>query len=724
MKYRFIIAFSSLIVSSGAVAGIRLGGLDQAFETGGELLSASQSQAWPRTERLPRDPVLLAQAVPTINGQTGAGASSPATNARSGPLPADLSALRYFARRGDTVRLQAETARLRALYPNWVPPKDPLADQPGGDPQIDAMWKLFAEKRFDEVRKAIAERQKTDSSWQVPDDLAAMLKQAEVHEALVKASELKQYGSVIETASRNPELLTCNDVDALWRVAEAFAKTGRPERSRDAYGYILTNCTVPAERLATVQKASNLLPPAMLDGLLAMEKPDATGKPEFEGLRDDLARRFVAEATDKPSMALSGVWLDRLRHLAETRQSAADALLLGWYSFRRNMPGEAEKWFRFAHEKQDSASASQGLALILQSRKDFAAAEQVMYGWRNSSDEARSSYLAAATNLLAQVPPVAIQSDVLERMATETASAKDANTAQQFGWYARAFQQPQLALKWFELALSWKPDDEPSAYGVAVTADELKMPAEVKRIQALWAARSPRIAALSERPPGVVASAEPSRNGVRREVVLNDADRDGSGSLADGRRDTAPRPSPKHRGAGAVGCRSLLNARDLSQDEALTQGWCLMKADRAAEAVEAFDHALGSAQAKVRSDASYGKSLAYMRLGLTNNAAFAATNSDLDSTKATELQVALLADRAVASFQARRYSETINLLDRRARLATERVDLMVLRGYVYLNLKRYGDAKRVFESLAAIGNPDGVKGLADVRNAMDPSHTG
>jgi cellulose synthase operon protein C len=149
-----------------------------------------------------------------------------------------------------------------------------------------------------------------------------------------------------------------------------------------------------------------------------------------------------------------------------------------------------------------------------------------------------------------------------------------------------------------------------------------------------------------------------------------------------------------------------------------------MKANRAAEAVEAFNNALNSSEANARSDAAYGKTLAYMRMGLTNNAAFAATNQDLSSAKATELQVALLADRAVASFQARRYSETINLLDRRARLASERVDLMVLRGYVYLNLKRYGDAKRVFQSLAAIGNRDGLKGLADVRNAMDPSHSG
>jgi hypothetical protein len=37
---------------------------------------------------------------------------------------------------------------------------------------------------------------------------------------------------------------------------------------------------------------------------------------------------------------------------------------------------------------------------------------------------------------------------------------------------------------------------------------------------------------------------------------------------------------------------------------------------------------------------------------------------------------------------------------------------MALRGYAYLKLKRYGDARRVFEALAAIGNTDGQRGVA------------
>lgn len=704
MKYPVVIGLSSLMLSGGAIAAYSIGLPSDTVQLLTEDGAPSQSDVLPRTDRLPHDVVLVAQSAPSSADQGQARSSV----AKSAPLPADLSALRYFAGRGDNVRLEAEIARLKALYPGWTPPENPLADLREGDPQLDAMWKLFGEQRFDDLRKAIAERQKADSSWQVPEDLAAMLKQVDARQSLATASALKQYNTVIETASLNPSLLTCKDVDVLWMVAEAFAKTDRPERSFDAYRYILTNCTGLPERLATIQKASLLLSPTIVDQLLAMERPDVAGKPEFDSLRDDLARRFVSDAAEKPDSSVPTIWLERLKKLGETEQRASDALLLGWYSFRHGATSEAEKWFRIAHDKQDSASSAQGLALVLQARKDFASAENVMYPWRDNSDEAKQAYLAAATNLLAQEPPIVVASDVLQRIATETALAKNADTAQQFGWYARAFQQPQLALKWFSLAVSWKPDDEPSAYGLAITADELKMPAEVSRLQTLWAGRSMRIAALGERKRTTVTPV--TSNGGRVSSKAGEAGRS--------------YPSAVRQTRAQTSCAVTMAARNLSPEESLAQGWCLMNANRAPEAVEAFDSASKSAETKVRSDAAYGKSLAYLRMGLINNAAFAATNRDLDSAKATELQVALLADRAVASFQARRYSETINLLDRRARLASERVDLMVLRGYVYLNLKRYGDAKRVFQSLAAIGNRDGVKGLADVREAISPGHSG
>lgn len=679
---------------------------------------------------------------------TQAGGQAPQTQTAQAPAPratqpassdmpeVDLSALRYFAARGDTQRLQAEIARLRTLYPNWTPPADPLAIPENGDPRLDAMWQLYTDGRYAEVRKAIADRQQAEPGWQPPDNLTGMLSLAEARQRLVNASDLKQYATVVDTAANNPGLLTCGEVDVLWRVADAFANTDRMGRARDAYLYILNNCTVASDRLATVQKASALLPAEMMDDLLAKEKPGADGQLEFEPVKNDLARQFVAKAGEKEGVTAPSAYVMRLQRLAETDKLASDALLLGWYNIRQKNMAEAEKWFRKAREEEDSASASQGLALALIDRNEPREAEDVMYKWRKASDDALATYLAATANLLALEPPVVLPPDVLQRIAAETVARKDAATAQQFGWYSLAFRQTPLALQWFSTALGWKPDDEPSAYGMAVSYHDLRNLAGLRGIQQQWGGRSQRIAdvgtarmvdqsgqmvapvtappvvaqvtappvqtavpqgetAVVYNPP-VVQQSEPSRKQARRPVQVQ--------------RETSAASRPRS-------CAAYPDPQRLPPQQALDLGWCLMETNRPAEALKAFESAIESGQSNVKSDAAYGQSLAYLRMGLTDHAAVSATKSRMDRPRATELQVSILADRAVSAFGSKRYAETLLLLDQRARLADERTDLMVLRGYSYLAMRRYGEAAQIFESLTAIGNKDGIRGLAAVRAA-------
>lgn len=669
--------------------------------------------------------------------QTAQAPGPRATQPASADMPeVDLSALRYFAARGDTQRLQAEIARLRALYPNWTPPADPLAIPENGDPRLDAMWQLYTDGRYAEVRKAIADRQQAEPGWQPPDNLTGMLSLAEARQRLVNASDLKQYTTVVDTAANNPSLLTCGEVDVLWRVADAFANTDRMGRARDAYLYILNNCTVASDRLATVQKASALLPAKMMDELLAKEKPGADGQLEFEPVKNDLARQFVAKAGEKEGIAVPSAYVMRLQRLAETDKLASDALLLGWYNIRQKNMAEAEKWFRKAREEEDSASASQGLALALIDRNEPREAEDVMYKWRKASDDALATYLAATANLLALEPPVVLPPEVLQRIAAETVAQKDAATAQQFGWYSLAFRQTPLALQWFSTALGWKPDDEPSAYGMAVSYHDLRNLAGLRGIQQQWGGRSQRIADVGtarmvDQPgqavapitappvvaqvtappvqtnapqgetavvynPPVVQQPEPSRKQARRPVQVQ--------------RETSAASRPRS-------CAAYPDPQRLPPQQALDLGWCLMETNRPAEALKAFESAIESGQSNVKSDAAYGQSLAYLRMGLTDHAAVSATKSRMDRPRATELQVSILADRAVSAFGSKRYAETLLLLDQRARLADERTDLMVLRGYSYLAMRRYGEAAQIFESLTAIGNKDGIRGLAAVRAA-------
>jgi tetratricopeptide (TPR) repeat protein len=656
----------------------------------------------------------------------------------------DESALRYFAARGDTARLQAEISRLRSLYPTWTPPADPLAVRTNGDPQLENMWQLYAQSRFADVRKAIADRQVAESGWQAPDDLIERLKLAEARVSLTGASDRKDYDVVIRMAAENPSLLTCSEIDVLWRVAEAFAETERQGRARDAYLYVLDNCEDTAARVATVQKASELLPSAMLEDLLAKEKVPAGGQPEFESLRNDLARRFISEAGDDAKLVVGQQYVTRLEQLAEREGLASDALLLGWYAYRRDNLGGAERWFRSAYDKEETASAAEGLALTLVRQKSPLEAENVLYRFRESSEGTKAAYLSAVANLLALDPPPVLQEEVLARMAPVVIAERDADAAQQFGWYARAMRQLPTAAEWFGAALAWKSDDEPSAYGLALTRNDLGNRAGVAALQRAWGGRSERIANLgrpsiaaaeegagyrrqpplpSVRPANRTAEAyppqqdeqpyrEPAQRSVQQPRPQRTAALEQPLDVQPSAR-RSPRSAQASSGPPSGGC-ALRELRQTDPDQALSRGWCLMDLNRPLEAVKAFEVASNSASDVVRSDASYGRSLAYLRAGLTDQASVAAAAAKQTNSRAVELQSAILANRAQSSFSLGRYREALIALDQRAQITPEQTDLMILRGYAYLNVGRTPDARRIFQALASTGNRDGQRALAEL----------
>jgi cellulose synthase operon protein C len=687
-----------------AARSSRLQQQQPAFQTVGE--KAPVFREIKRPSEPPLDTVVTAATAPTV----------------------DESALRYFASQGDTARLQAEISRLKALYPDWTPPKDPLAIPQNEDKQLETMWQLYSQARYAEVRKAVAERQAAEPAWQPPADLLDRLDVAEARLRLINASDLKQYETVVRIGAETPSLLTCSEVDVLWRVAEAFFRTNKAQRATDTYTYILSNCQNTAERLATIQKAADLLPSKTIEELLAKEKTTPDGTREFDSIRDDLARRFVAEANADGKIVVPLQYLSRVERLAETGGLASDALLLGWYYLPRGEMEAAEKWFRRARDKEDSASASQGLALTLIDRDVPLDAENVMYRWRDGSKEAKAVYLAATANLLALDPPASIKADVLKRIAAEVIKSRDATTAQQFGWYARALNQPQTAVQWFKTALGWKLDDEPSAYGLAVTYLQLNDRKGVSEIQRLWAGRSERIAKLGDEKERPEAAKE--RSSVPGETVtVRRKARPRAQAIAGSNEpeeygktlDVAVRPRGRKSVATVQGCRTTLNPETLSPDAALARGWCLMELNRPLEAAAAFEVASFGSASKTREDAAYGQSLAYLRAGLASKAAVSAIKAPQNPRRALELQKAILTDKAIAAFDGGRPREALLVLDQLKQITPERTDLLALRGYIYLKMKRYGDARRVFEALAAIGNRDGQRGLAIIHGIFHKS---
>lgn len=572
---------------------------------------------------------------------------------------------------------------------------------------------------------------------------------------------------MVRVAAETPSLLTCSEVDVLWRLARAFAETQRLDRALDAYRYILTSCDNSGERLATMQMAVQRLKRPAVGTLLALERTGADGIGEFASVRFDVARQAVTLAADDATSVADPSDLAVLEKLATEGGLARDQILLGWYFLKRNDPDVAEGWFRKAHATEASAEAAQGLALALLALKQPAEAETVMRPFASTSDDARSVYLAAGTNLLAVQPQVMLAPTVLAEIVNQAAAAKAADAAQLLGWYSYNLNQFVTAGQWFATALAWKPDNEMSAFGLALTRQRLGDAAGLRQLQTAWEGRSPRIAMVGrEAAPGTMvpeqqamvlqqngqmqAMGQPQAKAVQsttqpQPVLQTNADQPATqpapvqpplqpmqrttavqplphAAAPEPREERYGQPSPRVASArsgrpSTAGCRIPVSPTTLSAQRALDRGWCLMDLNRPLEAAPAFEVALQGGTAAIQKEAAYGQSLAYLRVGLNNKAAVSAARSPQPRARRIEISTALLSAQATTAFEAKRPVETLMALDQLAQLAPERLDLMVLRGYAYMDLRRFGDAERVFSAAAAAGSSAGMKGLNDLRLA-------
>lgn len=682
-----------------------------------------QAQAETQTEpTLPSQPATAGQ-LETELAQAPAAPGRQASPAGP-PQKVDETALRYFASQGDTRRYEAELARLRALYPEWKPPTDLTSPQPTGDPELERIWKLFAEGKFGEARAAIAQRSSTDPNWQAPADLIAQLDRAEAGLRLVNASNAKQWEQVIRIGTETPALLTCTNVDALWRVAEAFVQTGAPERARDAYAYVLTNCTNPAERVGTLQKALSSLPEALVNPLLAQEKLS-----EFSSIRDEIARRHIGKAAEEPGLTATPEELRRIEALANAATTPDDATLLGFYHFRHNDPAKAVTWFQTALARNGGAKAAEGAVLALGALQKYQEAETLGAQWLEAGPANRKAYLDVATALIAQEPAPRLERAVIERIARTVGVDRYAPGGAALGWYAYNSGQIAPAETWFETALVWDRNYEPAAYGLALVHQRLRDQAALRAIIAEWRTRSPRIADLlnpaRRRPPAqqretrplpetpptarTAPVPEPAERALRGVVRAESAPamryEDDIPAAVVTRRQVAERPRNGSCGAGADGAA------------ALQRGWCLLNLKRPAAAAEAFEAAQRSGNAQVAADAAAGKAYAKIQQGLTSEASAAAASSNLPPARRKELQSLLLSERFYAQYDAKDFNGALITLGERARYASESTDLMLMRGWSYFNLGRFDDAAQVFQALyRANGSPQAMSGLTAIRD--------
>ena len=214
------------------------------------------------------------------------------------PGPAvDKSALRYFARQGDQRRLDAEIARLRALYPDWVPPADPTAPEIFVDPGTRP---VLAPLLRGQIRRG-AERHRRAPRARTGMDAAGGADRAPRPGGRPHPADQRLQRQAVEDRGRHrrgdaepPHLRLC-------RRALAGGGSLRQYRA-DAAGQGRlrlhpVHLQRPGERLATVQKAADVLPEADFDALLVYEREG-----EFGPVRDTILRRRVGMTAENPEL--------------------------------------------------------------------------------------------------------------------------------------------------------------------------------------------------------------------------------------------------------------------------------------------------------------------------------------------------------------------------------------------------------------------------------------
>ena len=421
-----------------------------------------------------------------------------ATGAPAGPSDGiDLSALRYFASQNDLSRVAAEIRLIRSKHPDWQPPDDLFGGSQGSALEAP-LWKLFAQHDYAGVRAGIAQIQQNTPDWRPSADLLGKLTLAEASDNLVKASDDAQWGTVIEIAAANKMLLTCAYVDALWRTAEALVRTDDEPRAVEAYRYILTTCSRPAERLATVQKAGQLLAlPEDFDGLLQLGRRLPDGRSEFESVRLDVVRKKIGDAaagTAGPAPSASEI--ETVAAHARNAKDQNDQQLLGWYAYAQKDYVQAESWFRMALQTagaKPNPKAAEGLVLTLRAANKITEAQKLAVQYAPLDHMNRKLMVEVLSANLDNPDATPLSADDQASLARAIDVERSADAAQSFGWHVYKANDLAGAESWFRKSIDWQAN-ESAAIGLVVTTRRLKQMSAYAELVAKYRDAYPKIA--------------------------------------------------------------------------------------------------------------------------------------------------------------------------------------------------------------------------------------
>ena len=302
---------------------------------------------------------------------------------------------------------------------------------------------------------------------------------------------------MLELASSNRMLLTCGDVDALWRTAEALARTGDESRALDAYRYVLANCPQANLRLSTVQKADQVLSsPEAVDGLMQMGKRQPDGHGEFEQVRLDRVRRKIGNSISAPSGEQpSPADIEAVAARAVAPDGHADADLLGWYAYGHKDFTGAQNWFGIALKAGTDPKAAEGLVLAVRESGDLDQARKLAISYAGVGEGNRKVMVDALSEALTDPKAKAPTEAELSTLTQAVNAGKSADGAQALGWHYYKAKDFAAADGWFHKSADWTAN-ESAAIGLVVTARHLHHDRDYAALITTYAKSYPKIAEL------------------------------------------------------------------------------------------------------------------------------------------------------------------------------------------------------------------------------------
>jgi hypothetical protein len=463
----------------------------------GAVASTGSPLAAPTTRPASAPQVSAATAPMSLTtGSIGAQPNMPAatdTADATGEVKVDDTALRYYAKTRDLKRLGAELRRLKALYPNWEASEDLFNQTTSIDEQ--PLWDMYAAGNYAGARVELARLATSNPQWKPSTDLVTKLELGESRKLIDRAYARANWTQIIATAQQEPQLLVCSEMNTMWQVGEALARNKDMARAFELYKYILTQCDGDKERLATIQKASLLLPDAGITSLMAFAHTTPDGTSEFANIGfDNLRKRLGAISSgDQLAQAPTDEELQSFASYVQSSQSSSDAGLFGWYYYNRQEWQAANAWFMAGTRYGDDLKNVEGVILTLRNLGKTADAFTLASRYATKSDDIRKEYIEiVASALTDDASTLKLADKDLDTFKSYTLDAKSALGAQALGWKLLADKGTKDAQAMFAQSVSWEPT-EGGVIGMAVVAARAKNAAALTSLKTEYAEQFPAL---------------------------------------------------------------------------------------------------------------------------------------------------------------------------------------------------------------------------------------